>query len=586
MSSNELEEIIEKIIQDTGMTRKEVFDYIKKVKEDFGEELISDVGAAHIVARDLGVNVFVSQPIIDELKISDLTEGDQNVIISGRIIRIFRVSTFNRKKGGIGKVGSFILRDNTGEIRVVLWDKNAELIEKRSIKVGDIVKIINGYVRKGKNNIELHLGGYGQIQINPSDVDEKSLPEIETKKVKIGDINEKMYGITVVGKVLSKSSLSEYSKKDGNIGKRSRIILGDETGEISAVFWDDANDVLKEAMEGDVIKLKNVRVKEGFGGRFEIHVDSSNNVELIENAEILKNIKLQKQGVKKIQEIRGNELSLTIIARVIDPPTIKIFSKKDGTIGKRYTFIIADDTAAIRVIAWSDVSGIEELTIGDIIKIENAIAEKDIYNNVQVRITTSTKLSKINDESVLPSVEKLPALVSKREPKFIRISEIDSQTYVSIKGTIVKVFEKNIIYRACKKCFSKVNKINDKWICPNCGEIDSPIYRQIINVILDDGSSSIRVTFIGDIAEEVSNMTNETITEDLQNGDTITEISRKIVLNLIGKEIGVSGKIRVNSFTGNKEVLVNTIHTIEPEKEIKHMLSVIKEKIKSGENDG
>ncbi|MCD6485201.1 MAG: hypothetical protein J7L47_08850 [Candidatus Odinarchaeota archaeon] len=586
MSSNELEEIVEKIIQDTGMTRKEVFDYIKKVKEDFGEELISDVGAAHIVARDLGVNVFVSQPIIDELKISDLAEGDQNVIISGRVIRIFKVSTFNRKNGSVGKVGSFILRDTTGEIRVVLWDKNAELIERRDIKIGDIVKIINGYVRKGQNGIELHIGGYGQVQVNPPDVDKNTIPEIETRNVKIGEINERMYGISVIGKILSKSELSEYSKKDGSTGRRSRIILGDETGEISAVFWDDANDILEDAMEGDVIKLKNVRVKEGLGGRFEIHVDSLNNVESVDNAEILKDVHLQKGEEKKIQDIKGNELSLNVTARVIDPPTIKIFSRRDGTIGKRYTFVIADETAAIRVIAWGDTSGIEDLTIGDIIKIENAIAERDIYNNIQIRITGSTKLSKISDNKILPSVEKLPSLVSKKEPRFIRIAEIDSQSYVSIKGTIVKVFDKNIIYRACKKCFSKVDKINDKWICPNCGEIDSPVYRQIINVILDDGSESIRVTFIGDNAEELSNVTNETITEDLKNGYTITEISRKIVLKLIGMEIGVSGKVRVNSFTGNKEILVNVIHKIDPEKEVKNMIAKIKKEVKSGERHG
>ncbi len=51
-------------------------------------------------------------------------------------------------------------------------------------------------------------------------------------------------------------------------------------------------------------------------------------------------------------------------------------------------------------------------------------------------------------------------------------------------------------------------------------------------------------------------------------------------------EIGVSGKVRVNSFTGNKEILVNSIHKIDPEEEVKNMITKIKKEVKSGESNG
>ena len=124
--------------------------------------LISKEGAAQIIAAELNVN-FDKQMI----KIVQMVPGMRRINLIGKIIELAPIREYN-KNGRSGKIGSFVLADDTSNVRTVLWDENhIDLIGKGSIKMDVVVEIGNASIRNG----ELHLGSFSEIKISKKKID-------------------------------------------------------------------------------------------------------------------------------------------------------------------------------------------------------------------------------------------------------------------------------------------------------------------------------------------------------------------------------------------------------------------------------
>jgi len=146
--------LVERIAKSAGIELAEVERKVEAKKAKLSG-LISKEGAAQIIAAELGIN-FEDQ----DLKISELMAGMRKVNVVGKVINIFPVREFE-KNGRQGKVANFVLADETGSTRVVLWDVNhIALIEKETIKVGDVVEIKSGATRDS----EIHLSSFSELK--------------------------------------------------------------------------------------------------------------------------------------------------------------------------------------------------------------------------------------------------------------------------------------------------------------------------------------------------------------------------------------------------------------------------------------
>jgi replication factor A1 len=118
-----LEKVIEKIVAGTNLSKEEVKKRIdEKVKELGG--LITIEGAAHIIARELEINLYEEKQK-QQLKpttISELMPGMNNVVLTGMIKRFYSPAKFSRSDGTEGAVQNVLVVDKTGECRLVLWD--------------------------------------------------------------------------------------------------------------------------------------------------------------------------------------------------------------------------------------------------------------------------------------------------------------------------------------------------------------------------------------------------------------------------------------------------------------------------------
>jgi len=88
----------------------------------------------------------------------------RNVELVAKVMQVYEVREFQTEKRS-GKVGSFVVADETGSIRIVGWGDQTDNIKE--LKEGDIVKIESGYVRANQGTKEIHLNDKSNLQINP-----------------------------------------------------------------------------------------------------------------------------------------------------------------------------------------------------------------------------------------------------------------------------------------------------------------------------------------------------------------------------------------------------------------------------------
>jgi ssDNA-binding replication factor A large subunit len=176
-----LGEIIAKIVDKSGLTEPAVKSKIQE-KMDELSGLISEQGAAHIVANELGVKLFES--VSGKMKIKNILPGMRAVEAEGKVIAAYPPKEF-KTESREGKVGNFILGDDTGTIRITLWNDMADNLNK--LKPGDIVRIKSAYVRENQGRKELHLGDKGALQINPPGV---VIEERRDERKKVADLRE------------------------------------------------------------------------------------------------------------------------------------------------------------------------------------------------------------------------------------------------------------------------------------------------------------------------------------------------------------------------------------------------------------
>jgi len=266
------EEIIQKIKEKTSYSEEAINEMInKKVKQLSG--LITKEGAARIVANELGVPLFNN--FSGKLKIKNILSGMRDVETVGIVKQNFGVKPFTTQNRE-GKLASLIIADETGAIRVVLWNDIAEQASK--IKIGDTIKIKAGYVRDNNNSKEIHLNERSKLIINPPD-EKVEEAKYEVKRKTISELTENDRDVelkaTIVqafeprfyyvcpecGKKLSLSEAGMVCEQHGKIKPQEayviNLLIDDGTGIIRMVCFKEQVLKLLNKSEEDLAVLKD-----------------------------------------------------------------------------------------------------------------------------------------------------------------------------------------------------------------------------------------------------------------------------------------------------------------------------------------
>ncbi|MBN2095122.1 MAG: hypothetical protein JW727_03680 [Candidatus Aenigmarchaeota archaeon] len=240
--------------------------------------------------------------------------------------------------------------------------------------------------------------------------------------LKIKNVVPGLKSVDVVGKIVSLSEVREFSKADRK-GKVQNVVIGDETGTIRVVFW---NEKVKEAealKPGDVIRVNRCITKPNSFGIPEIHTGQSSIIQKVDrDIKVAENSKPFGEGYsggqisakrRQLDELRENDFAETraIIVSTTENEYLTCPKcegrvedsdgdyrcEKDGKVEPKRNLIVKgyldDGTSAKRFVSFRDVAqkikkdklvGKEMLFVGKVRKNEFFGDSELILNDIRL----------------------------------------------------------------------------------------------------------------------------------------------------------------------------------------------------------
>ena len=367
-----------------------------------------------LIANELGF----SDAGRDNVKIENIAPESGPVNFIARIISVFDVKEFTRNDGTIGRVGNLIVGDETGKVKITLWDNMADLIKTEKVKAGQTVQI-SGFAKQGYSGVEVNIGNNGVLTESEEEVD------VVSSSHKIKDIKDGMGDLNLTGKVLEVSEVRTFQRKDGNGGRVGNLTIGDETGTLRVTLWDEKTDFLNQIEYGDTVELVNAYARENaFSQKVELQIG---NRSIIRKSE--KKVEYEEEFTP-IADIKADMNNINVSGRVLDISEIRTFEKKDGSAGRVGNILLGDSTGKIRLTVWEEKTDfLEEIEFDETVEVLNAYPRENAFNQ-QIELSLGAR----------GIIQKSEKKVDYRE-KFTDIGDIVSGESYSVQGKISEIGE-------------------------------------------------------------------------------------------------------------------------------------------------
>lgn len=213
---------------------------ITKRSKAYGELLDKDT-IAFLIVDELGRNTF------SLTSIAALTSGTDATVLA-TIRTISDVKTFRKKNGTTGKVLNLDISDETGHCRLVLWNEDIELVKAKDITTGTRIRIINGYTKASYTGLELNLGKWGMLDVEPPQTTPAPPPQTAT--------------CSLAGILQSREATKAFFKDNGDFGFVTTITIKTPDGGTQPVtLWDASVKAIQDITLGDTIVLHDIEKK-------------------------------------------------------------------------------------------------------------------------------------------------------------------------------------------------------------------------------------------------------------------------------------------------------------------------------------
>jgi len=317
------DEIVENILKKTSFSRDEIKQKIERKQKELSE-LVSEEGAAHLVAKEYGLDLLNNTK--RKLQIRNIISGMKNVTFAGRIFRTSNIIEFKRSDGSAGSVVNLFLGDGSGFCKLALWNEQVKLVDDETVKIGDAIQIINGFAKENVyGDMEISLGKFGKIA-TATDADLPAAEELARKfgtfqpqrtnivnivpgnfevKVTVVDVFKGNFIFSVcpmcAGKVNvdvvdGKAKCAEHGEVEANNALVINTVVDDGTESLRAIFFRDKAERLIEFIADEIAVLSPEK-------RYEWIRDRSLGKELLLVGKVKKN-KVFKQLEMLVDEIK------------------------------------------------------------------------------------------------------------------------------------------------------------------------------------------------------------------------------------------------------------------------------------------
>ena len=246
----------------------------------------------------------------------------------------------------------------------------------------------------------------------------------------------------------------------------------------------------------------------------------------------------------KIEELLPGMRKVNVVGKIITVFPVRSYKNNKGIESKVVNFILADDTSNTKVVLWdtNHISLIEkgEISEGSVIEIINGSMRSE---EIHLGSFSDLKISK----------EKLKQVIEERVVNQKSINNFAVGDTTKTRAFIVQSFEPKFFY-VCPECRKKAVQENDSFVCNEHGKV-APEKRALLNLVLDDGTETIRAVIFHDKLSGLGLSSPEAFEKE----------------KILGKEMIFSGNVRMNKYFNNPEFIIDDIQEIDLDKLIESL---------------
>lgn len=322
------------------------------VKSDLNGEPTINIGSGSTIEI---TDVESSIPSLDSLTkdVSDVKEGEKNLIVSGIIDGNISYSEFTNFRGQQGNSLRFRLQGKDGRsMRIVLWNKNESEIPK-VIPSQTKARLLGVKAKLNQQELEIHGN--------------------ESTVLEIADIKVKPIAFRI---------LSTLKNENGNT-----MILGVNKEKQLFNIVDTAN-IMSSFSQDDILECMPSKVHGN-----NITIDSNSFVRKIEGENIPQISDLR----TKLANVKPDNNYYCVEAIILKAPERRNVQTKAGESISLSEMFIEDDTGQIWIKGWRNQARLlDECSIGEIISVAGVTAKQGLEGRTELFLTSFSSIKKKN----------------------------------------------------------------------------------------------------------------------------------------------------------------------------------------------
>jgi len=288
--------------------------------------------------------------------------------------------------------------DSVDELYQQLIDlgMSEEELEK---KVKNKVEEYGGFM--SKQGVLFIIARENGLELRSPEIDEYLYDELEEEvdydefTIDVSDLKEGMTNIVLLGKILTVQKVREFVRKDQSVGKVCSFLLGDSTGTVKIVLWDERADIVNQEYfkQNELVRSVGGYAKLGQNEAIEVHLGKKGTLILSPEVSGKKREQLEavmiagsgdftpKGSLKPLSQALEQNKYVSIVKGNVLIEEFKELELKSGDKSFLLTILLEAEDTTIRVKAWGmqAVECLKTINDGDFISITNLAVKENKY---------------------------------------------------------------------------------------------------------------------------------------------------------------------------------------------------------------